>query len=333
VEEIMAMSPRYSLGMLLATGLVLSSAASAADWPTRNISIIVSYSAGGATDILARKVAEGLTTILGKTVIVENRPGAGGTLGTTLAASSKPDGYTLFLGQVSSHGIAPNLYTTLKYDPVKSFEPIIYLESIPNILVVNKDLPVNSVDELVKYAKAHPDKLNFASSGIGSSTHLSGEMFKSQAGIQMTHIPFPGSAQAVTSVISGQTQLMFDNMPSAYQYVLSGHLKALAVTTVKRAPLAPSIPTLAEAATVTKMPNFEATSWFGLFAPAGTPKGIIERVNVAVNELLKKPALIKFMHDGGAVPAGGTPQDLAKHVASELAKWKAVIEKAGIAKQ
>ncbi|MCK6451591.1 MAG: tripartite tricarboxylate transporter substrate binding protein [Alphaproteobacteria bacterium] len=331
----MLMSLRRLLAMLLATGLALGSvtAHAATDWPTRNITIIVSYSAGGATDILARKVAEGLTTLLGKTVIVENRPGAGGTLGTTLAANAKRDGYTLFLGQVSSHGIAPNLYTTLKYDPVKSFAPIIYLESIPNILVVNKDVPVNSVDELIKYAKANPDKLNFASSGIGASTHLSGEMFKSQAGIQMTHIPFPGSAQAVTSVISGQTQLMFDNMPSAYQYVLSGHLKALAVTTPKRVPQAPNIPTLAEAATVAKMPDFEATAWFGLFAPADTPKDIIERINVAANELLKKPEVIKFMHDGGAVPAGGTPQDLAKHVASELAKWKDVIEKAGVSKQ
>jgi tripartite-type tricarboxylate transporter receptor subunit TctC len=331
----MLMSLRRSLAMLLAAGLALGSvtAQAAADWPSRNMTIIVSYSAGGATDILARKVAEGLTTLLGKTVIVENRPGAGGTLGTTLAANAKPDGYTLFLGQVSSHGIAPNLYTTLKYDPVKSFKPIIYLESIPNVLVVNKDLPVNSVDELIKYAKANPDKLNFASSGIGASTHLSGEMFKSQAGIKMTHIPFPGSAQAVTSVISGQTQLMFDNMPSAYQYVLSGHLKALAVTTSKRAPQAPNIPTLAEAATVVRMTNYEATAWFGLFAPADTPKDIIARINAATNEVLKKPEVIKFMHDGGAVPAGGTPQDLAKHVASELARWKAVIEQAGITKQ
>lgn len=325
---------RHAVAAALVAGVGIGAGAARADnWPSRNVSIIVPYSAGGATDILARKIAEGLTSELGRTVIVDNRPGAGGILGTTLAANAKPDGYTLFFGQVSSHGIAPNLNASLKYDPVKSFEPIVFIETIPNILVVNKDLPVNSVDELIAYAKANPDKLNYASSGIGASTHLSGEMFKSQTGIKMTHIPFPGSAQAITSVIGGQTQIMFDNMPSAYQYVLSGDLKALAVTTKKRSPLAPNIPTVAEAATTADLSKFEATSWFGLFAPTGVPPEVITRVNAAVNELLKKPEIIKFMSDGGGVPEGGTPEDLAKHVTAELAKWKVVIDEAGIPKQ
>ncbi|WP_051356598.1 Bug family tripartite tricarboxylate transporter substrate binding protein [Azorhizobium doebereinerae] len=330
-----AFAAALAAGLTLGSGLTLGAGGAAAEtaWPLRNITIIVPYSAGGATDILARKVAEGLTTILGKTVIVDNRPGAGATLGTTLAANAKPDGYTLFLGQVSSHGIAPNLYTTLKYDPVKSFVPIVYLDAIPNILVVNKNLPVNTVDELIAYAKANPDKLNYASSGIGASTHLSGEMFKAKTGIQMTHIPFPGSAQAITSVIGGQTQLMFDNMPSAYQYVLSGDLKALAITTLQRSPLAPNIPTVAEAAKSVDLSTFEATSWFGLFAPAGTPKEVVARVNAATNELLKKPEMIKFLHDSGAVVGGGTPEELARHVDAELAKWKGVIDQAGVPKQ
>jgi len=189
------------------------------------------------------------------------------------------------------------------------------------------------VDELIAYAKANPDKLNYASSGIGASTHLSGEMFKARTGIQMTHIPFPGSAQAITSVIGGQTQLMFDNMPSAYQYVLSGDLKALAITTLQRSPQAPNIPTVAEAAKSVDLSNFEATSWFGLFAPAGTPKEVVARVNAATNELLKKPEMIKFLNDSGAVVGGGTPEELARHVDAELAKWKRVIDQAGVPKQ
>ncbi|MFD2142919.1 Bug family tripartite tricarboxylate transporter substrate binding protein [Ancylobacter oerskovii] len=325
---------RHAIMAALVAGVGIGmSCAHADNWPSRNVSIIVPYSAGGATDILARKIAEGLTNELGRTVIVDNRAGAGGILGTTLAANAKPDGYTLFFGQVSSHGIVPNLAASLKYDPVKSFEPIIFIASIPNILVVNKDLPVNSVDELIAYAKANPDKLNYASSGIGASTHLSGEMFKSQAGISMTHIPFPGSAQAITSVMGGQTQIMFDNMPSAYQHVLSGGLKALAVTTKNRSPAAPDIPTVAEAATKADLSKFEATSWFGLFAPAGTPAEVITRVNTSVNDLLKKPEIIKFINDGGGVTEGGTPEELAKHVTAELAKWKVVINDAGIPKQ
>lgn len=330
---------KYAMGALLAAGLSLPAAAQTTaapaepNWPTRTISIIVPYSAGGATDILARKIAEGLTHELGKPVIVDNRAGAGGILGTTVAASAKPDGYTLFFGQVSSHGIAPNLSNAAKYDPVKGFEPIVWIDSIPNILVVRNDLPVNSVDELIAYAKANPDKLNFASSGIGASTHLSGEMFKAQTGIQMTHIPYPGSSGALVSVVSGQTDLMFDNMPSAYPQVTNGRVKALAVTTQKRSPLAPDLPTIAEAAKSADLSKFEATAWFGLFAPAGTPKDIVTKVNTAVNDLLKKPEMVKFIADGGGIVEGGTPDALAKHVTSELAKWKTVIEEAKIPKE
>lgn len=325
---------RRHFAAFTAPAAVLSvKAAAQPAWPSRNISIIVPYAAGGATDLLARKVADGLSTTLGRTVIVDNRHGGGGTLGTTLAANARPDGHTLFFGQVSSHGIAPNLYTGLRYDPVESFAPIVHVDSIPNILVVNKALPVNSVDELVKHARDNPDKLNFASSSNGTSTHLSGEMFKSMARIQMTHVPFSNSPQAITSLISGQTQVMFDNMPSAYQHVLSGDLKALAVTTLRRLPQAPNLPTIAEAARTADMSRYEATSWFGLFAPAGTPRPVVDRVNAAVNELLLKPEMVRFIEEGGGVPAGGTPEDLRRHVVSELAKWKAVIDEAGLPKQ
>ena len=326
---------KYAMAAILGASLAGPAAAAEPEpgWPTRALSIIVPYSAGGATDILARKIAEGLTQELGKPVIVENRAGAGGILGTTVAANAKPDGYTLFFGQVSSHGIAPNLSLAAKYDPVKDFEPIVWIDSIPNILVVRKDLPVHSVDEWIAYAKANPDKLNFASSGIGSSTHLSGEMFKAQTGVQMTHIPYPGSSGALMSVVSGQTDLMFDNMPSAYPQVTNGRVKALAVTTQKRSPLAPDVPTIAESTKSANLSKFEATAWFGLFAPAGTPKPIIQRINAAVNDMLKKPEMVKFIGDGGGIIEGGTPEDLAKHVNSELSKWKTVIEDAKLPKE
>lgn len=336
----MASLTRRGLRTLLGAVLALGCAVQAPDaaraqpaWPVRTVSIIVPYSAGGATDILARKVAEGLSVALGKTVVVDNRPGAGGTLGTALAANAKPDGYTLFLGQVSSHGIAPNLYTELRYDPVKSFVPIVSIETIPNIVVVNKALPVNSIDELIAYAKAHPDALNFASSGTGASTHLSGEMFKAMTGVTMTHVPFHGSAQALVSVMGGQTQMIFDNMPSAYPYVTAGNLKALAVTTLKRSPQAPDIPTLAEAARSADLSRYDVSAWFGLFAPANTPRPIVDRVNAAVNAMLKEPGFAKFIVENGGVPEGGTPEDLGRHVETELQKWKTVIEQAGVPKQ
>ncbi|MFB0487845.1 tripartite-type tricarboxylate transporter receptor subunit TctC [Methylobacterium sp. OAE515] len=336
----MATLTRRDLRTLLGAVLVLGCAVPAPDaawaqpaWPARTVSIIVPYSAGGATDILARKVAEGLSGALGKTVVVDNRPGAGGTLGTALAANAKPDGYTLFLGQVSSHGIAPNLYTELRYDPVKSFVPIVSIETIPNIVVVNKALPVNSIDDLIAYAKAHPDALNFASSGTGASTHLSGEMFKAMTGVTMTHVPFHGSAQAIVSVMGGQTQMIFDNMPSAYPYVTAGNLKALAVTTLKRSPQAPDVPTLAEAAKSADLSRYDVSAWFGLFAPANTPRPIVDRVNAAVNAMLKEPGVAKFIVETGGVPEGGTPEDLGRRVDTELQKWKTVIEQAGVPKQ
>ncbi|WP_246332882.1 Bug family tripartite tricarboxylate transporter substrate binding protein [Aureimonas mangrovi] len=318
---------------LAATAVMTGSAFAQGAWPARNVTIIVPYSAGGATDILARKVAEELTGELGRTFIVDNRPGAGATLGTTLAAQARPDGYTLFLGQVSSHGIAPNLYTTLQYDAVEDFEPIVMLESIPNLVVVNNDLPVTTLDELIEYARENPGALNFASSGTGASTHLSGEMFKSRTDTEMTHIPFPGSAQAVTAVMSGETQVTFDNMPSAYPHVRSGNMRALAVTSAERSPAAPDVPTVAEASTVVDLSGFEAASWFALFAPSGTPQEVITAVNEATNRILEKPSMIEFMRDGGGTPGGGTPQDLADHVTAELAKWGQVIEEAGVPKQ
>ena len=311
-------------------GLASHANAQAEDYPTQPITIIVPFSAGGTTDILARTIADRLGPALDATVVVENRPGAGGTLGTTLAAQAEPDGYTLFLAQVSSHGIAPNLYPDLQYDPVEDFDPIIYIASIPNIMVVNPELPVETVDEFIAYAKEHPGEVNFASSGIGTSIHLSGEMFKDMAGIDMVHVPYAGSAPAVTALIAGQVDVMFDNMPSAFPQVQSGQLRALAVTTAERSESAPDIPTVAEAATAVDLSDFEATSWFALFAPEGTPEPIIEELNTAVNEILDNPEVVTLLSDLGATPQGGTPADLAQHVEAELAKWKQVIEDAGV---
>lgn len=322
------------LGSLLLAGAAFAGSALAAaaqeDYPNDTITIIVPYSAGGTTDIIARTIADKLGPALDTTVVVENRPGAGATLGTTMAAQAEPDGYTLYLGQVSSHGIAPNLYPDLKYDPVEDFDPIVYLASIPNMMVVNPGFPVETVDEFITYAQENPGEVNFASSGIGSSIHLSGEMFKAMTGIDMVHVPFAGSAPAVTALIAGQVDVMFDNMPSAFPQVESGQLRALAVTTAERSEAAPDVPTVAEAATVVDLSDFEATSWFALFAPAGTPEPIIEELNTAVNTILEDPEVATFLAENGATPEGGTPEDLAAHVEAELAKWADVIEKAGV---
>lgn len=322
-----------ALFALAAMAAVPDMAQAQADWPARDIMLVVPYSAGGATDILARKFAAELGTELGVSVLVDNRPGAGATIGTAHAAQADPDGYTLLLGQVSSHGIAPNLYETLQYDPIADFRPIVLLETLPNIVVVNKDLPINSIDELIAYGRENPGALNLASSGIGASTHLSGEMFMARTGLDMVHIPYPGSAQAVVAIMSGETDLMFDNMPSAYPHVQSGDLKALAVTSSERSPTAPDIPTVAEASTLVDLSGFSAISWFALFAPAGTSDAIIARVNETANRILDKPEFVDFLIAGGGVPGGGTPEDLARHVDAEIAGWGKVIEDAGVPKQ
>ncbi|MEI4261563.1 Bug family tripartite tricarboxylate transporter substrate binding protein [Roseovarius sp. D0-M9] len=307
--------------------LAFGTSAMAQDYPTKRVTIIVPYSAGGATDILARQVADGLSKVLDETVTVENRPGAGATLGTTQAAQARPDGYTLFMGQVSSHGIAPAVYKNLQYDPVEDFAPIKLLMSIPNVMVVNKDSPYQTAAEFLEAAQS--EDMTFGSSGVGSSIHLSGEMFKSRTGVNMTHVPFRGSGEAVPALLSGDVDVMFDNLPSAMPHIQSGALRALAVTTPDRSDQLEGVPTLDEL-DIAALDGFAARSWFGLLAPAGTDAAIVTTLSDALGEVIESDAFVKFADTRGANIEGGSPEAFSEFIASELSSWKTVVEEAGV---
>ncbi|MEN3296735.1 MAG: putative tricarboxylic transport rane protein [Burkholderiales bacterium] len=306
-------------------GLSASPIASAQSWPAKPLKIIVPFTPGGNTDIVARMVGEGLSKTFGQPVLIENKPGAAGLLGATAVAKSPADGYTYLMGTVGTHAINAGLYSKMPYDTVKDFTPVTLVASVPNILVVPPSLPVNSVKDLIAYLKAHPDKANFASSGSGTSIHLSGELFKIKTGVAMTHIAYKGSPPALTDLMGGQVQLMFDNLPTSLPYVKAGKLKALAVTTAKRIPALPDVPTVAESG----FPGFETGSWFGLFAPAGTPKEIIARVDAEVRKMVQSPELREKLIQQGAEPVGMGSEEFAAHVKSELAKWGEVVKASG----
>ena len=297
----------------------------AADYPTKPIRLVVPFPPGGTTDILARAVAQKLSEAWNEQVVVDNRPGAGGNIGADLVAKAAPDGYTLVMGTVGTHAINPNLYAKMPYDHVKDFAPVILVAGVPNVLVVNPSLPVHSVKELIDYAKANPGKLNFASSGNGTSIHLSGELFKTMAGVQMTHVPYKGSAPALSDLMGGQVQLMFDNLPSSLGLIKAGKLRALAVTSASRAAALPDVPTIAESG----LPGFEASSWFGILAPAGTPHEVVAKLNGAVAAWLATPEAKEKLLAQGAIAAGGTPEAFAKHIDSETAKWAKVVKASG----
>jgi len=298
---------------------------SAQAYPTKPIRIVVPFPAGGTTDVLARAAAQKLAETLGQPAVVDNRPGAGGNIGAELVAKSAPDGYTLLMGTVGTHAINPGLYPKLPYDHVKDFAPVILVAGVPNVLVINPALPVNSVPELIAYAKANPGKLNFASSGNGTSIHLSAELFKTMAGVQMTHVPYKGSAPALQDLVGGQVQLMFDNLPSSLALIKGGKLKALAVTSGARAAALPDVPTLAESG----LPGFEASSWFGLLAPAGTPPPVIAKLNGEIAKWLATPEAKEKLLAQGANAAGGTAEEFAQFIAAETAKWQKVVKESG----
>jgi len=280
---------KFLRGLFACTSAVvlaaLSPVAAAQNYPTKPIRLVVPFPAGGTTDILARAAAQKLSEALGQQVVVDNRPGAGGNIGADIVAKSAPDGYTLLMGTVGTHAINPSLYTKMPYDHFKDFVPVVLVAGVPNVLVVTPSLPVNSVQDLIKLAKEKPGQINFASSGSGTSIHLSGELFKTMTGVEMTHVPYKGSSPALTDLMGGQVQLMFDNLPSALPQIKGGKLRAIAVTSTKRAPALPDIPTMAESG----LPGFEASSWFGVLAPAGTPPAVVTRINTEINKWLQSP--------------------------------------------
>jgi tripartite-type tricarboxylate transporter receptor subunit TctC len=323
---------RISVKLLLSFAAVLFCAAQALaqpqPYPNQPIRLVIGYAAGGTTDILARSLAEQLSKTLGQSVVVENKAGAAGNLAAAYVSQAKPDGYVLFMATLASHGINPALYKTgLGYDPVKSFEPISMVAAIPMLLVVNPKLPVNSVPELIAYAKQKPGQLNYASSGNGSPVHLSGAIFADAAKLDVVHIPYRGGAIANTSVMSGDTQYTFASMPAAMPQVHAGKLRALAVTTKERSPLLPNTPSVEEAG---GLPGYDINTWDALLAPKGTAPAVIAKLNAAVIQALQSPALAKRFESEGAVPDTSTPEALAAFIKAELVKWAAVVARTPI---
>ncbi len=294
-------------------------------WPKQAIRIIVTFTPGGAPDILARVLAENWQQSLGVPVLVENRPGYGGNIGAELVAKSEPDGYTLLIGTVGIHAINGALYEKLSFDPVKDFTPISFLASTPNVLIVGKQLGVSSLNELIELAKAKPNQLTFGSSGVGTSLHMSGELFKELAGVQIRHIPYKGRAQSLPDLVSGRISMLFDNLSSSLPLIKAGEVQALGVTTLKRSHAAPEIPTLAEQG----LTGFEAVSWFSLMAPANLPPNIQKRLNEMTRQTLTHPDVKARLLAGGLDPAPGSPKELSKLIAAEAAKWSKVVQQSG----
>jgi tripartite-type tricarboxylate transporter receptor subunit TctC len=309
-------------------GLVLALVAPLAGaqaWPAKPIKWVVPFAPGGTTDILARTVGEKLALALGQPVIIENKPGAGGGVGAEFVARAASDGYTIMGGTISTHAINASLYKNLPYDPVKDFVPIVLLARVPNMLVVNPDVPAKNVAELIVLLKANPGKYTFASSGNGTSQHLSGELFKSMSGTDMQHIPYKGSPPALQDVMGGQVTMTFDNITTAWPLAKSGKLRALAVTTATRSSIAPDVPTLSESG----LPGFEVGSWQGVFAPAGTPPDIVRRLNAEIVRILGLPDVKEKLAGLGAELVGNTPEEFAVLVKAEVVKWADVVRKSG----
>ena len=296
-----------------------------AQYPNKPIKMVVPFPAGGTTDIMARAMAAELQKSFGQAVIVENKAGAGGNIGSDYVAKAAPDGYTLLMGTVGTHAINVSLYPKMPYDAVKDFSPVSLVAAVPNVLTAAPSLPINSVKDLIDAAKKDPNKITFASSGSGTSIHLSGELFKQLAGVQMTHVPYKGSSAALPDLMSGQVDVMFDNAPSVMPHIKGGKLKAIAVTSSKRSPALPNVPTIAESG----LPAFEASSWFGVLAPAGTPKDIVDKLSQAIVKSLQTAEIKDRLASQGADAVGNTPEQFAAHIKSEIDKWAKVVKASG----
>lgn len=295
------------------------------EYPTKPIRIIVPFTPGGINDFAARSVSVGLNKALNVSVVVDNVPGAGGIIGTKLAAKASPDGYTVIVGSVATHAIKQSLYKNPPYDVIRDFVAVTLIAETPLVVVVHPSLPVKSVKELVALCKLYPKHLSYASSGVGTATHLAAELFAKMAKVQLVHVPYKSAGPAVIDLIGGHITLMFATTPSVLPHAKSGKLHALAVTGAKRSPSAPDLPTVAEAG----VPRYEVRSWSGMFAPAGTPKGAVNRLAEEVNRILRTPASKEYFFSQGAEAVGGTPEEFAGYVKTEIAKWKNVVEFSG----
>ena len=295
-------------------------------YPVRPIRLLVPFAPGGGGDVVGRIVAQRLSEQLGKPLVIDNRGGAGGTLGVDMAAKAAPDGYTVLLGNVGPIALSPSLYAKLPYDPVRDFAPVTMIASFPNILVANTSLPFKSVQELVAYAKSRPGKLNFGSAGSGTSTHLAGELFKSVAGIDVVHVPYKGGAAALVDVIGGQVAYYFGTLPSSLPLAKAGKVRALGVTSLKRAPAAADLPTIAESG----YPGFEMAAWYGLLVPTGTPREIVAKLNTATRAVLALSDVRDRFVQEGSEPIGNSPAEFGAYIKAEIAKWTAVVKAANV---
>ncbi|MGZ5240763.1 MAG: tripartite tricarboxylate transporter substrate binding protein [Caldimonas sp.] len=325
----MIRSIQPTLASLLAAGALAAAPAAlaqtgAAGFPNKPMKIVVTFSTGGAPDILARLIGDRLTADWGQPVVIDNKPGAGGNTGADFVAKAPADGYTIVVGTVGTHSINGALYAKMPYDMVRDFAPVTLLATTPNLLVINNDVPAKNLKEFIALGKKE-GKMTFASSGSGTSIHVSGELFKTMTGIDMTHIPYKGRATAIPDVLGGRVTMMFDNMPSSLPLVKEGKLRALGVTSAQRSAAAPEIPTIAEQG----LPGFEAVSWFALFAPAGTPRPIVDKLQLEVKKILVSPEVGRKLAEIGLEVVGSTPDELAAYQRSEIAKWAKVVKESG----
>jgi len=309
-----------------ALGMLIPALAMAQTWPSKPMRIIIAQAPGSATDVISRVVANPLSEALGQPIVIDARPGAGGVLGTEVAARSAPDGYTLFMGNNSTHGSNPAVYAKLPYDAVKDFAPVSFVASVPYVLVVDPALPVRSVQEFVAYAKARPGKLNYASAGNGSTHHFCGELFKSMTGVDMQHIPYKGSGPGIAGLLGGEVSMMFANVADIGSQIKAGKVRALAVTAPRRAATLPEVPTMAEAG----LPDFVVTSWFGLLVPAGTPAPIVARLNAETVKVLGRADVKATLAQQGLEVASSTPEQFGAHIQSEIARFTKIAKAAGI---
>ena len=311
---------------LLVLGIGLAAGPALAQFPDRPLKIVVPYPPGGTTDLLARAIAPRLGERLGQTVVVENRAGAGGVIGSAQVARAPADGYTLLFGTIATHGILPVLQKPAPYDAIKDFSPVTLVASTPNVLVANPAFAAANLSELLALARARPGTVNFGSTSLGGSPHMAGELMKSMARLDIVHVPYKGGGPMLIDLMGGQIPIGFDNLPSSINHIRSGKIRALAVTTAKRWPGAPEIPTMAEAG----IPGYEASAWFGLLAPAATPKTAVDLLQRHVAAILRQPEVAKMLLDQGAEPVGNTPDEFARVIAAELQKWGQVAASSGI---